>query len=145
MRLEGEQYFETRQISATFIALKKSEFTVKFVDEWLSYCEDKKIIEPIEDKSNQISGFIAHREDQSILSLLIKKYNIETYQDPSQYGKLPEKYKCDGFEMDYYNKHDYKPFIIHHRCKGPLNKKIIRNQYLCALLPRWIGLKLIDK
>ena len=31
-------------------------------------------------------GFIEHRHDQSIFSILIKKYSIKVYRDPSQHG-----------------------------------------------------------
>ncbi len=33
-----------------------------------------------------IEGFVDHRSDQSILSILACKYNIESFRDPSQHG-----------------------------------------------------------
>jgi hypothetical protein len=30
--------------------------------------------------------FITHRHDQSVLSLLLKKYGVDKYRDPSQWG-----------------------------------------------------------
>lgn len=72
MKLLGAKYTDTPQISGSFIAFKKSEFTMKFVDEWLSYCCDKNILEPPQNLDAELPEYIAHREDQSILSLLVK-------------------------------------------------------------------------
>ena len=85
MNLEEERFKNSNQISGTFIAIKKSDFSVKFVKEWLRYCCNLEIISPVEDKTNEDNDFYSHREDQSILSLLVKKYNIKSYSDPSQY------------------------------------------------------------
>lgn len=115
MHLDIEKYGKMRQISGTFLALKKSEFTNKFVDEWLSYCENYECIAPSSDKRYELSWYIDHREDQSILSLLVKKYNIKFFSDPSQFGVYPEKYFAEGRILEYYRKLDYKPFILHHR------------------------------
>lgn len=144
MNLNDEKYKNTNQISGTFIAIKKSNFSSTFVKEWLNYCCNLEIIAPIDDKSNEDKDFYAHREDQSILSLLIKKYNVKAYSDPSQYGRLPEKYIREGCQMKYYGKEDYPICIIHHRTKDG-NKKVIFKQWLCAILPRKIGLKIINK
>lgn len=104
MNLNDEKYKNSNQISGTFIALKKSDFSMAFVKEWLNYCCNLEIISPVKDKSKEISEFYSHREDQSILSLLVKKYSIRAYSDPSQYGRLPEKYIRDGCQMQYYRK-----------------------------------------
>lgn len=95
----------------------------------------------------EASYYYGHREDQSILSLLVKKYNFQAWSDPSQYGWLPEKYKRNGCEMLYYGEQigqeDYPICVLHHRTKDG-NKKVLFNQFLCAILPRKIGLKLIE-
>lgn len=139
-----ERFAETPQISGSFMAFKKTERSVAFVQEWLKYCCDIRALVPPADKSGEIEGFYAHREDQSILSLLAKKWEIETYSDPSQYGKLPEKYKREGCEMVYCEREDYRPLIIHHRT-GQAEIKIIMNQWLCAVLPRKMGLRFIKQ
>ena len=142
MTLLGAKYTDTPQISGSFIAFKKSEFTMKFVDEWLSYCCDKNILEPPQNLDAELPEYIAHREDQSILSLLVKKYHMKVYSDPSQFGRLPEKYAQKNFVMSYYGKEDYSPFIIHHRTSNAKVSVIFR-QWLCAVLPRKIGILLI--
>ena len=142
MGLYDNKYMDSPQISGTYIAVRKSEYSLKFVQEWLSYCCDINVLAAPETKEKEVPEFYAHREDQSILSLLVKKYNIKAYSDPSQYGRLPEKYKNDNFIMSYYKKEDYKPFIIHHRTKD-CNVRVIFKQYLCAILSRKVGLLFI--
>lgn len=118
MQLDIKKYGKMNQVSGTFIALKKSDFSIRFVDEWLSYCENYECISPSENRSYELREFIEHREDQSILSLLVKKYNIKYFSDPSQFGVYPEKYmgkEGGGRTLKYYGFIDYKPFILHHR------------------------------
>ena len=142
-----EEYKESAQIYGTFCAFKKSELSTRFVDEWLQYCCDIKALAPPEDKTQEARYFYDHREDQSILSLLVKKYKLKAWSDPSQYGRLPEKYIRNGCEMVYYGDHvgqeDYPICLIHHRTKDG-NRKVLLNQLLCAVLPRKIGLMFID-
>ena len=70
-------YYETMQFNAAIQIYKKSIFTEKFLYEWLYYSQDRRII--TDDPNTQIQpnleGFIDHRHDQSILSILIKKYS----------------------------------------------------------------------
>ena len=55
---------------------KKSKFTEKFVEEVLYYSQDKRIItdDPNTLGLNNYKEFIENRHDQTILSILIKKY-----------------------------------------------------------------------
>ena len=69
-------YSETRQYMAGIQVYKKSDYTIKFIQEWLYYCQDKRIIT---DDNNTLGipnykGFRDNRHDQTVLSLLIKKY-----------------------------------------------------------------------
>ena len=69
-------YSQTNQYQATIQIYKKSTYTVKFIQEWLYYCQDKRIITDDKNTLNQpnFKGFKDNRHDQSVLSLLIKKY-----------------------------------------------------------------------
>jgi hypothetical protein len=68
--------------------MKKNDFVVSFIDEWLTYSEDYRLItdSPNECGLNNYPEFYDHRHDQSILSLLGRKYNIKNIPDISQYG-----------------------------------------------------------
>ena len=76
MGVDGPFYAETGQFNAAFQVYRKSKFTEFFLGEYLYYAQDKRIIT---DDQNEMGtpnyeGFIDHRHDQSILSLLTKKY-----------------------------------------------------------------------
>ena len=70
-------FTETGQFNAAFQIYKKSRFTEIFLEEYLYYAQDKRIIsdEPNTLGLENYEGFKAHRHDQSILSLLTKKYS----------------------------------------------------------------------
>ena len=69
-------YSQTNQYMAGIQIYKKSDYTVKFIQEWLYYCQDKRII--TDDKNTlgkpNYKGFKENRHDQTVLSLLIKKH-----------------------------------------------------------------------
>ena len=69
-------YAETGQFNAAFQIYKKTKFTEFFLSEYLYYAQDKRIItdDPNELGVSNYEGFRDHRHDQSILSLLTKKY-----------------------------------------------------------------------
>ena len=69
-------YSQTNQFTATIQIYKKSSFTVKFIQEWLYYCQDKRIITDDNNTLGQenYNDFKDNRHDQTVLSLLIKKY-----------------------------------------------------------------------
>ncbi len=142
LNCDEEKYKNTPQISGTFFAARKSAYSMEFVNQWLNYCCNYEAISP-DISSSEYDYFISHREDQSILSLLVKKHGIVPYQDPTQFGVLPEKYNRPNCEMVYYKTKDYPACILHHRTKDA-NKKVLIRQLLCAVLPRKIGLKLIS-
>ena len=69
-------YSQTSQYGATIQIYKKTSFTVKFIQEWLYYCQDKRIITDDKNTLGQpnYKDFKDNRHDQTVLSLLIKKY-----------------------------------------------------------------------
>lgn len=145
MNCEHDAYKDTNQISGTFIMLRKSEKSIQFVKEWLNYCKDIRILGPQENVMGKLndSSFIAHREDQSVLSLLSKKWSLKIYNDPSQYGKLPEKYKSEGrIFLPSKSVSEYPVVIIHHRTPNA-NIKVCVKQLMCGILPRSLSKKII--
>jgi hypothetical protein len=60
------------------LVLKKTENTIKYIKEWLDMC---CVYEDITDTTSKIKNariFNEHRHDQSLLSIVLHKYNIET-------------------------------------------------------------------
>lgn len=82
------------QILASFILLKKSSYSVSFIEKWLEYMCDERIVSPKHFCSTikENKEFIAHREDQSVFSILYHKDNLIPFKDPSQYGIWPWEY-----------------------------------------------------
>lgn len=91
---------DSNQIIATYFAVYVCNKTRKFVEEWLNFCCDPELMYPEGSITNlsmdKGKSFVAHREDQSIFSLLCKKYNFLPHKDISQRGNDP---------MSYYNPH----------------------------------------
>lgn len=87
----------SNQILANFLIVKKTRSSYFFVKEWLDLCTDINLLndERINEKIYPLY-FREHRYDQSLLSLLCKKYMIEPYRDPSQFGIFPEMYRKNG-------------------------------------------------
>jgi uncharacterized short protein YbdD (DUF466 family) len=75
------EYTDTNQVWAGFVLLKKTKFTINFISEWLKYCENPDLIT---DQSSYVhfNNFVEHRHDQSILSIVSKKNNIQFVDFP---------------------------------------------------------------
>lgn len=69
-------FADTNQYNAAIQVYKKSKFTEKFLEEVLYYSQDKRIItdDPNTLGLRNYKGFVDNRHDQTILSILIKKY-----------------------------------------------------------------------
>lgn len=90
MNCDDSSYASAPHVIATVILFKKTEFVLKFVEEWLGFCKVRSSItdeENINGKPNY-PDYVLHQGDQPIFSLLIKKYNIETYRNPSKWGNF---------------------------------------------------------
>jgi len=76
MDADTPYYYDTNQYMAGIQIYKKSNYTVKFIQEWLNYCQDERIITGIKNTlgHHNYPGFIENRHDQTALSILIKKY-----------------------------------------------------------------------
>lgn len=104
MDCDKEKFINTTQLTATFQLCKKTNFSIHFYKEFLKYAEDPRIITDIPNTCGleNYEDFIAHRHDQSILTNLQTKYELQLVQDISQYGNnVREK--------------DFKQLINHHR------------------------------
>lgn len=88
MGLDEEKYLDQPQLLGGFSVMRKNPFVVSFVQEWLSYAQDPRIITdaPNECGLSNYPEFIDHRHDQSIVSLLGRKHDVFTIPDLSQFG-----------------------------------------------------------
>ena len=103
--LMNSDQFDKNQILASYILLKKCEFSVDFIKEWLFFMQDEKVVSPkiFFNKIKEFEDFVNHREDQSVLSILVRKHNLKVFRDPSDYGDRPWQYAS--------NKCIYRPII----------------------------------
>ena len=128
MGLDSPFYSQTNQYMAGIQIYKKSEYSVNFIQEWLHYCQDKRIIT---DENNTLGkpnyeDFKENRHDQTALSLLIKKYR--------EANSALENINLNGYSI---KKHIIMPNIICIYRKMPFKnyndlkqkcKKIIQEQ-----------------
>ncbi len=76
--VDYECYAESSQRMASYFMLRKTPLTVQFVSEYLRFAQDERVITDIPNQMGlpNYPGFIDHRHDQSIFSLLAKKYEV---------------------------------------------------------------------
>jgi hypothetical protein len=141
MNCIGEEFKNTNQLMASFQLIRKTDFSIVFYKELLEYaCDEKNITDVFDYKIAQEKYFIDHRHDQSIFSLLYKKYNLKPFKDPSQYGRYPNNYagmKIGNLKVNklhvlkngrkfryfHYGEH-YNLIVFHYRRESPIVKYI---------------------
>lgn len=80
MHCDGDRYYNATQVWAGTVILRNTETTMDFVDDWLKYCCDRRIISDDPSVSGpELPTFRDHRHDQSVLTLLVTKY-IQEYE-----------------------------------------------------------------
>tara|TARA_R110001599_G_scaffold179233_1_gene371737 strand:+ start:1503 stop:2333 length:831 start_codon:yes stop_codon:yes gene_type:complete len=95
MDCDTEKYTDSTQTLATFFLVKKTKKAIDFISAYKKYCFDSRILsdDPNVLGEENYQGFIEHRHDQSVLSLLSKKdNNVLIEGDISDYGYYPQKY-----------------------------------------------------
>jgi len=102
MECDSADYYNTKQRLASFILIKKTELSIQFIEEWMNFALDERILTDIDNVSGfeNYPNFKDHRHDQSIFSLLSKKYGFKAYRDPSQFGNaVKELYSDSNYEQ----------------------------------------------
>lgn len=122
---------DTRQRCGSPIIIRNSDFSKSFFNEFLKIASDPR---SITDQSNELGqsnfpNFVAHRHDQSLFSLLSKKYGLIAFRDPSQWGN-----PC----KDYYTNSTYPQIVNLTRRQQPklIDKIDLQYRYLLGLFNR---------
>lgn len=87
--LDNPKFIESPQIKATAIFMKKSPFTLQLINEWLEIIYNHfYLVDDSPSITPNYPEFRENRHDQSIFSMLMKKYDCFTYKDykPAEYG-----------------------------------------------------------
>ncbi|MDT8308000.1 MAG: hypothetical protein RQ866_00605 [Bacteroidales bacterium] len=103
MKCESGAYCKSNHIAASLILIKKTNKSINFVEEYLEYaCNEINITDLHDTNVVQKKHYIEHRHDQSIFSLLYKKYGFRPFKDPTQYGKYPIGYSggAEGVDIE---------------------------------------------
>ena len=81
MNCDSPRYVDTLGKAAMCFFLRRTSFTEQFVEEWLHYSQDARIITDIPNRCGKpnYDGFRENKHDQTIFSLLTKKYDIPAY------------------------------------------------------------------
>jgi hypothetical protein len=92
MNCDSERYWNAKQAMGGFQVYIKNKKSMKFVREFLRFCQIPRILEdqlagwPNKCGLPDLQGFRAGRNDQSVLSTLAVKYRLKLFRDPSQNG-----------------------------------------------------------
>lgn len=77
--IRGSKDAFSAQYQAGVIFIRKESQTIRFVQKWLDvYYKDFHLVDDSPSISSNEEGFIEHRHDQSILSILLKKHGTST-------------------------------------------------------------------
>lgn len=113
-------------LDASFLVLRKTERSIGFVKAWLELCKLSAIVTDLPNTCGKrnLPGFVAHRHDQSVLSLLAARNQVEVFRSASQFGNhcklercrkagewIRKPYASDGI----YRNSDYGTLLFHHR------------------------------
>lgn len=124
---DTEQYWHAEQVNGAFLFLQHNDSTIAFIAEWAAWADSLGLITDAPNRLGRpnLPGFIQHRHDQSILSLLAIKHRFKPCPDPSQWGE-PHRRQADG---------DFAPYptiFDHHRQRTLLLRERLR---------MWLGAK----
>jgi hypothetical protein len=76
VKLNSKKYLDTNQHQAGANLYIINQITRNFINEWYEICCNYHMIDDSESINKEHESFIEHRHDQSVFSLLSKKYNI---------------------------------------------------------------------
>lgn len=91
MGADWYRFWEAPQAMGGYQVYQKSDKALDFIKEYLRYVQVKHFVDDSPSVTANLDGFIEHRHDQSILSILAIKYNIKLYRNPSQGGNHLKK------------------------------------------------------
>lgn len=94
MDCDTEEFWHGPHCDASISLFRKGERATHFVAEWLRYGSNANILTDLPTSTSlpDLVGYRDHRYDQSILSLLAQKCEVNLYRVPSQFGNHYKMY-----------------------------------------------------
>ncbi len=120
MNMDAPVYIDAIQRAATLVIIKKCKKSYEFLQEWIKYASDSQIItdDPNTCGKENYEGFIENRHDQSVFSLLTKKYEGVTI-DNNLFVKYPRKEKPQALLCCHRTNHGSVMSVRIHRKADP--------------------------
>ncbi|HEX4849988.1 MAG TPA: hypothetical protein VFV08_04230 [Puia sp.] len=134
MNADHREFWYSLQCDAAFALFRKTDLSIRFLQDWLTFGSDPRIISDIPNTCGKknLFGFVEHRWDQSVLSILARQYNLPLFRMPTQFGnhykmkgfQVEKEFNCenqvDQRQLDFYVEHAYEnsPYfqlLNHHR------------------------------
>ena len=132
--------YSGNQLLGGYILLRKSLNSIHYMEEWLQAMSDIRVLDPkiyLPEIKNP-KNFRAHREDQSVLTILCKKWNIKAHRDPSDFGIFPWQYlRAGGYHRNKYSNSHYPVILLCVRRNDPV---LYEQNYYKALKKYKMGL-----
>jgi hypothetical protein len=120
------RYHNAPMASASCLLLVKSNRSRDFVAEWLESCADPRVLTDSDNNCGlaNLPGFVDHRHDQAVLSLLAARHGLELFRSPTQFGNhgKPPAFRQPGEWLLHpyddpviYTNSPYGTLLFHHR------------------------------
>lgn len=105
----SNQYYNYQgyQCQASVIVIKNTDFSRKFVADWLEWCQYPDMIDDSPSKLPNIPTFSEHRHDQALLTCMAIREDIKLHWWPAQYN-------CGAFTYEKTGYNDVYPVLFHH-------------------------------
>jgi len=120
--LKNRDITHSNQFWAGNIFLKKNEFTINFINEWIDVFEKRlDLIDDTPSKLENFQNFLHNKYDQSVYSILCKLHNIESLS----------AFECDWFYhkgIRYWDHTETSPIIARRDKKYSLLNRFINRQ-----------------
>lgn len=99
-------YTHAQAIGAGIILLKKNEISLKIISEWLSIIENNySLLDDTPSVSENLPGFLEHRHDQAIFTLLSIKYQVPTLSAYEYWYPKADRLQPDWEPIKYFPIH----------------------------------------
>lgn len=115
--------YSGNQLLSGYILMKKNSESIAYMKQWLEAMGDLRVLssEKYDEAIPNFKGFIAHREDQSVLTILCKKWKIIAHRDPSDFGVFPWQYlRAGGYHRKKYPNSHYPVILLCVRKNNPV-------------------------